>query len=375
MGISLGSVRAGAKAIAQNTPVTGSTGVNLLLTDPDDFNVAIQQALRVFDTDRPNQRTVDSLVAAAGFRVVLKGTGALAGLVDADAWPGYALPVAVFYPWDVSSRGQEPLDPNSYRIIQDPGPKTILEFLSDSLTIGQTLRLVFHRPHQLTEAPNEVAAPATAPTAALSNPAAVGSVTNGTHTWVYTYTTEHGETTPSPASGVINVVNNAVNGKVQVVVPPSEDYGVTGVNVYRTIAGNTGVRKLAGSLATNGGTFTDNVADGSLGADIPAANTAGGSNSVDDDDESLLNLLGASFILQMAAAKAAQNTGNTNLPGDVVDRRNQSDIFRSRSKELRDLYSNQVGRGGTDNLGAHSAFGDLDTSLSDGRGYLWHGNR
>lgn len=375
MGISQGSVRVGAKAVAQNTPTTGSLGVNLLLTDPDDFNAAIRQALKVFESDRPNQRVVDSVLAASGFRVVLKGDGALAELVDADAWPGLNLPVAVFYPWDVTSQGQEPMDPNWYRITKDPGSKTILEFTGDTLTAGDTLRLVFNRPHQLSEAPAAVVNPAAAPTVALASPAVAGNVDNGTHTYVFTWTTADGETAASPASDVVTVADKTVNGKVTVTVPASDDYGVTGAKVYRTIAGNTGSKKLVGSLATNGGTFTDNVADADLGAAAPAANDAGGTNTVDDEDEELLTTLVASFILQMAANKAAQNTGNTNLPNDVVDRRSQSDVYRSRAKELRAEYDALVGRGGSDTVAGHSAFGDLDTAFSDGRGFLWHGGR
>lgn len=376
MSISLGSVRVGAKQIAQNTPVTGALGVNLLLTDPDDFNAAVLQALQVFDTDRPNQRTVDHTLAAGGFRVVLKGSGALAELTGADAWPGLRRPTNVWYPWDVTSQGAEPLDPNNYRVVQDPGPLTVLEFLVDTLTIGQVLRLQFERPHSLTEAPNTVAAP-TAPTAALASPAAPGNVTDGLHSWKVTYVTANGETTPSAASGQVTVADQATNGQVTITIPVSPDYGVTARKVYRTVAGDAGSYLLVGTVANNTATtFTDNVADGSLGAAAPSANTAGGANSPDDDDEQKLHLLAASFILQLAANKAVQNTGNTNLPNDVVDRRTQSDIYRSRAKELRDIYNGLVGRGkDAGDIGGHSAFGDLDTDFSDGRGFLWHGGR
>lgn len=376
MGISLGSVRVAAKQIAQNTPTTGSLGVNLLLTDPDDFNVAVVQALQLFDSDRPNVRTVDHTVAVAGFRPILKGTGALAELTGADAWPGTNLPKAVWYPWDVTSQGQEALDPNHYRIVQDPGPLTILELLIDSLVVGQVLRLQFTRPHGLTEAPNSVAAPTTAPSAVLATPAAPGNVDNGAHSYAVTYVTAHGETPPSAASSPVTVADKSVNGQVTVTIQVSPDYGVTARKVYRTVAGDAGTRKLVGTVANNTATsFTDDIADSGLGADVPSTNTAGGVNTVDDDDEEKLHLLGASMILQLAANKAVQNTGNTNLPNDIVDRRTQSDIYRSRAKELRDLYNSLVGRGKDADLSGHSAFGDMDTEMSDGRGFLWHGGR
>jgi hypothetical protein len=104
-------------------------------------------------------------------------------------------------------------------------------------------------------------------------------------------------------------------------------------------------------------------------------NTAGGTNSVENDDEPILALLAASLILQLAAVRTAQNTGTTNLPNDVADRRSQSDIFRSRAKELRDLYNGLVGHGGPDDLPAASAVGDLDTEFSGGGGFLFHGGR
>jgi hypothetical protein len=71
--------------------------------------------------------------------------------------------------------------------------------------------------------------------------------------------------------------------------------------------------------------------------------------------------------------KAIQNTGNTGLPNDVVDRRNQSDIFRSRSKELRDMYRGMIGTlSGPDGPGPASAWTDLDIPIFQGVGALWH---
>lgn len=365
-------MRVGGKVIAQNTPTTGPLGVDLLL-NATDYDAAVLQALMVFDRDQPNYRVVDNTIATAGFRAVLRGTGALAGLTGADAWAADSSMNQVWYPFDVASQGQEPVDANHYRIVRDPG-KLVLEMLADSLQVGQVLRTEFTRPHTLTEAPNTVTDPAAAPTVSLISPAAAGNINVGLHSWVFVWKTAYGSTLPSPSASA-TITDNSVNGKVTIVVPASTEYGITGVDVFRTIAGDTGSRKLVGSLATNGGTVTDNVADVSLGAVVPSVNTAGGNNSVEDEDEQALITLVASMVLQMAANKAAQNTGNTNLPNDIVDRRSQSDIYRSRSKDLRAIYDSLMGRGGADSVGPASGFKDLDVESSDGRSLLWHRSR
>ncbi len=370
--ISLSSVRASAKQLAQNKVPTGATGVQLLLTDPDDYTLAVRQALEQFSRDKGNDRVVDHTVTVAGFRVVLKGSGALASLTGADAFSVESALLAVWLPFDATSQGQAPLDPNSWRVVKDPGGKLVLELLADQLVVGQVLRLQFTRPHTLTEAPNTVSAP-TAPSAALMAPAAAGNVDDGAHSWAVTFVTAQGETEASAGSSPVTVADQATNGQVTVAIPVSADPGVTARNIYRTVAGDTGVKKLAGTVLNNTvTTFTDNVADANLGADAPSTNTAGGANSVDDDHEQMLVTLAASMVLQLAAVKAVQNTGNTGLPNDVVDRRTQSDQFRSRAKELRDLYAVLAGKGGDkSSLSAVSGWGDMDTEFSDGRGFLW----
>lgn len=371
------TLRENAKALAQDPAGRGLTGagVQLLLTDPGDYNLGILQALRILDQDRPNLRIVDQVLAAAGFRFVLAGSGVLSGLAGADAWvDGSSALVDVWLPWDVTSQGQVPLDRNNWRTVRDPGPKTVLELLADSGGVGQTLRLAFTAPHVLSEAPSTVAAPSAAPVTALASPAAPGNVDNGTHSYVFTWTTIHGETAPSPAAAAITVADKSVNGQVTVTIPASTDTGITGAKVYRTTAGDAGSRKLVGTLtsSTGGGVFTDNVADAGLGAVAPTANTAGGTNTVLDGDADALALLAASVLLELAAVKAVQNTGNTGLPNDVVDRRNQSDIFRSRSKELRELYRTMIGAAAVDGPVGASGFKDLDVPVFQGIGALWH---
>lgn len=98
--------------------------------------------------------------------------------------------------------------------------------------------------------------------------------------------------------------------------------------------------------------------------------------TVDDSDEDPLVMLVASVILELAAVKAVQNTGNTGLPNDIVDRRTQSDMFRSRSKELREMYATAIGYGGTvAEIKPASAVKDMDVPTSHGWGFINRGHR
>lgn len=378
MAVNLNTIRTKAKALAQDPAGRGLTGagVQLLLVDPTDYDLAVLQALRIHDQERSNERIVDQVIGTAGFRFVLTGSGSLSGLTGADAFLDGASAVRdVYLPWNIADQGALPLDRNLWRVLRDPGPKVILECLAQSAGVGQTMRLVFTAPHTLTETPSTVTDPLAAPVTALAGSGA-GNVDNGAHSYVFAWTTPYGATKASPSAAPVTIADKTANGKVTVTIPASLDPGVTGANVYRTIAGDTGSRKYVGTLAsaTGGGVFTDNVADSGLGtATAPAANTAGGANTVLDGDGDAFAILAASVILELAAVKAVQNTGNTGLPNDVVDRRNQSDIFRSRSKELREMYRAMIGTlTGAEGPGAASGWKDLDVPVLYPVGALWH---
>lgn len=112
-----------------------------------------------------------------------------------------------------------------------------------------------------------------APTAALAG-AGAGNVDNGTHSYKITYVTASGESIGSPASNVLNVTDNSTNGQVALTGIGKGNGNVTARKIYRTVAGDTGAYMLVGTLNDNSTTtFTDNVADSSLGADIPTDNT------------------------------------------------------------------------------------------------------
>lgn len=252
MSLTAGTLRTKAKQLAQNAAQTGGTGLQLLLTDPGDYDEAILNALAIFDTDKPNRRVVDVTVATAGFRFVLFGAGTvLPADPSLDAWvDGGSQVTDVWFPYLVDAQGGDPLDRNTWRQVRIPGPKDVLELLADQAAVGQVLRLEYSRPHVLS------------------------------------------------------------------------------------------------------------------GSDVAGT-------SIRTSDQRAIITLSASMILLAAATKAVQNTGNTGLPNDVVDRRSQSDIFKSRAKDLRDLYATLVGSGGDDQAAA-SGFRELDPPTSYGTGRLWH---
>lgn len=112
-----------------------------------------------------------------------------------------------------------------------------------------------------------------APTVALESPAAAGNVDNGVHRYRATFVTASGETQAGEISTPVTVVDKAVNGRVSITGIPLGGGAVTARKLYRTAAGGSDYLLLA-TLADNSTTsYTDNVADASLGAGAPSTNT------------------------------------------------------------------------------------------------------
>lgn len=112
-----------------------------------------------------------------------------------------------------------------------------------------------------------------APTVALVSPAAPGNVDNGDHRYRVTFVTADGETDGGVISGIVTVADKAVNGKVLVSAIPLGGSAVTARKLYRTTAGGTAYFLLATVADNTTTTYTDNIADASLGAGAPAVNT------------------------------------------------------------------------------------------------------
>jgi uncharacterized phiE125 gp8 family phage protein len=112
-----------------------------------------------------------------------------------------------------------------------------------------------------------------APTVALASPATPGNVNAGAHRWRVTFVTADGETDGGTISAAVTVANPAVNGQVSITAVPLGGAAVTARKIYRTVAGGSTYLLLATINDNTTTTYTDNVADGSLGVGCPSSNT------------------------------------------------------------------------------------------------------
>lgn len=136
----------------------------------------------------------------------------------------------------------------------------------------EPLTLAEVRTHLLLDSTNAEPAP-TEPTVALVSPAAAGNVDNGAHRYRVTFVTADGETEGGTVSAIVTVADKAVNGKVAVSAIPLGGSAVTSRKLYRTIAAGATYLLLATIADNTTTTYTDNIADGSLGAGAPTTNT------------------------------------------------------------------------------------------------------
>lgn len=119
---------------------------------------------------------------------------------------------------------------------------------------------------------NQEPAPA-APTVTLGSGA--GNVDNGAHRYRVTFVTVDGETQGGDISDAVTVADKSINGKVQLTAIPLGGSLVTSRKIYRTAAGGS-IYYLLATIANNTATtYTDNIADASLGAAVPSENTTG----------------------------------------------------------------------------------------------------
>ena len=108
-----------------------------------------------------------------------------------------------------------------------------------------------------------------------------GNVTNGGHAYAVTFVTANGQTESNRDWASIVVSNNAVNGQVSLTSIPIGSTKVIARKLWRTPAtsGQYGSQlQLLATINDNSTTtYTDNIADGSLGVSISGLNTTGGS--------------------------------------------------------------------------------------------------
>lgn len=112
----------------------------------------------------------------------------------------------------------------------------------------------------------------TAPTVALAG-AGAGNVENGAHRYLVTFVTADGETEEGTVSAAVTVADKTVNGKVTVSAIPVGGSAVTSRKIYRTVAAGTTYLLLTTLADNTTTTYTDNIADASLGAAAPSTNT------------------------------------------------------------------------------------------------------
>lgn len=136
----------------------------------------------------------------------------------------------------------------------------------EPITVAEAIRHL-----RITEASGEPAP--SAPTCALASPAVAGNVDNGVHRYLVTFVTAVGHTAAGDISDTVTVADKTVNGKVTLTNIPIGSSAVTSRNLYRTIASGSSYLLLA-TIADNTTTsYTDNIADSSLGAGAPSTNT------------------------------------------------------------------------------------------------------
>lgn len=102
-----------------------------------------------------------------------------------------------------------------------------------------------------------------------------GNVDNGSHRYRLTFVTADGETQAGDISAAVAIANKTASGKVLLSSIPIGGSTVASRRIYRTAA-NGAVYYLLATIADNTTTtYTDNIADASLGASAPSANTTG----------------------------------------------------------------------------------------------------
>ena len=110
-------------------------------------------------------------------------------------------------------------------------------------------------------------------TVAPATPAVSGNVNAGSHRWLATFVTADGETQAGQVSAAVAVADPSINGKVALSAIPVGGALVTSRKLYRTQAGGSVFMYLATLTDNTSTTYTDNIADASLGAGVPTTNT------------------------------------------------------------------------------------------------------
>lgn len=115
--------------------------------------------------------------------------------------------------------------------------------------------------------------PPSAPTAALAATPIAGNVDNGAHRYGLTFTTPDGTTQLGTVTAAVTVADKTVNGQVTLTAIPLGGSLTTARVLWRTMSGGSTYYQLATIANNTATTYTDNIADSSLGAQAPTTNT------------------------------------------------------------------------------------------------------
>lgn len=151
---------------------------------------------------------------------------------------------------------------------------------SEPVTLAEALA------HLRLDTSNVESAPG-APTVALISPAAAGNLSVGTYRYRVTFVTSAGETDggtiSSPVTTIAGVADDPEtvdvdetvleNTKVRLTAIPTGSSNVTARNIYRTAVNGSAYLFLATISDNTTTTYTDNIADGALGAGVPSTNS------------------------------------------------------------------------------------------------------
>lgn len=150
--------------------------------------------------------------------------------------------------------------------------------------------------------------PGSAPTLAVATGAGLGI---GVYKYEVTFTSPDGETLPSTSATVTTTTGNQ---QVNVTAIPTGPTGTTGRKIYRTAVGGLSFL-LCNTIADNTTTsFTDTLADGSLGAAPPTHPSFGGSLAIKNLAGIVLaRLFNDGSLLADAAKLFSDGNGNLNL--------------------------------------------------------------
>lgn len=357
MSVTRSTVRTAAKALAQDGAPGGvGVGVQLLLTDPADYNICIDQALAMFVGDVPNPRVVHYPLTTTAFRFVLAGTGAI--LVPQPP----ALPALTITGGASTAR--------SYRVAARNAIGQGLWSQAAQTAVGPVALDASHKVKI-----DWAAVPGATSYDVFGRDGGVEQLLRNVAGTSYT---DDGTDTPSGLLGTAGLDGWILDGSELTKVWMPYFAGVAvGVaqqgqqpipdNEWHTFdePGPTTLLEFYGLASTPSTTLRLEFTSPHVVDENSAAYT-----SIRPKWVTAFTTLAAALLLRLVANRYLQNTGITGLPNDIVDRRSQSDQAASRAKEMLLIYRDLIGGG--EPRGAASGFKEMDVVSSHNRGSLWH---